>query len=160
MIVRPVRPVDFPAIRAVVAAAFARDDEADIVEAVRAGDHELCEFIAEDEGALIGHVLFSRMACEPAVLITGLAPLAVAPPSQGLGVGDALVRRGLEACERLGARGCVVLGAPAYYRRFGFRRAPATIDCRFSPLDAFQAPEFDSGAFAAPMFLAYPPAFD
>jgi putative acetyltransferase len=160
VIVRPVRPADFPEIRAVVAAAFGRANEADIVDQVRAGGQGLVELTAEADGAVAGHVLFSRMTCEPAALIAGLAPLAVAPDSQRRGVGGALVRQGLKTCQELGAAGSVVLGAPAYYGRFGFRRAPATITCRYSSLEAFQALAFEDEAFARPMSLAYPPAFD
>jgi putative acetyltransferase len=158
--IRPAEGADHAAIRAVVAAAFGRADEADIVEAVRAGGQALCEFVADDQGRVIGHVLFNHMACEPPSLVAGLAPLAVAPASQSLGVGAALVRRGLDVCRQSGVRGCVVLGSPAYYGRFGFRRAPATIVCRFQALEAFQALAFDDDVFMSPIALAYPPAFD
>lgn len=36
-------------------------------------------------------------------------------------MGGALVREGLERLRALGAAGCVLLGDPAYYGRFGFR---------------------------------------
>ncbi|MCS6474456.1 N-acetyltransferase, partial [Burkholderia thailandensis] len=49
-----------------------------------------------------------------------LAPLAVRPECRRQSVGAGLVRTGLDALRRLGARGCVVLGDPAYYARFGF----------------------------------------
>jgi putative acetyltransferase len=160
VIVRPVRPADFSAIGAVATAAFGRAEEADMVDQVRAGGQLLFELAAEDDGAVAGHVLFSRMTCEPAAVVAGLAPLAVAPGKQGRGIGGALVRQGLEACRELGMAGCVVLGSPAYYGRFGFRRAPASITCRYSSLEAFQALAYENGAFARPMTLAYPPAFD
>ncbi|HEY1878366.1 MAG TPA: N-acetyltransferase [Caulobacteraceae bacterium] len=160
MIVRPAHPVDFPAIRTVVSAAFGRADEADMIDLVRTGGQGLVELVAEVDGAIAGHVLFSRMTSEPAALIAGLAPLAVDPGNQGCGIGSALARRGLEICRELGAVGSVVLGAPAYYGRFGFRRAPATITCRYASLEAFQALAFAAEAFARPMSLAYPPAFD
>ena len=160
MIVRLVRQDDHTVIRDVVTAAFGRPDEAGMIEAVRAGGQALVEFAAEDEAAIVGHILFSRMTCWPAALVAGLAPLAVAPQSQGRGIGGALVHAGLVACRAQGVDGCVVLGSPSYYGRFGFRRAPASIDCRYSPLEAFQALEFTSGTFARPLALAYPPAFD
>ncbi len=160
MIIRPVRKRDHSTIHDVIAAAFGRPDEAGMVEAVRAGGQGLVEFAAEVDGALVGHVLFSRMDCQPSAFVAGLAPLAVTPECQDRGIGGALARRGLEACRELGAGGCVVLGSPAYYGRFGFRRAPATVDSRFSPLEAFQVLEFVAGAFAEPLRLAYPPAFD
>lgn len=42
------------------------------------------------------------------------------PDCQRQSIGAGLVRTGLDALRRLGARGCVVLGEPAYYARFGF----------------------------------------
>lgn len=160
MIIRPVLRLDQTAISSVVTQAFGRAAEAGMIEAVRAGGQALCEYAAEEAGAIVGHILFSRMTCRPDRLIAGLAPLAVAPPFQGRGVGSALVLRGLDACRSLGARGCVVLGAPAYYGRFGFSRAPETVDCRYSSLEAFQALAFDAGAFAESVVIAYPPAFN
>jgi putative acetyltransferase len=56
-------------------------------------------------------------------LALGLAPLAVSAGSQGRGVGAALVEAGLEVCRAAGVGLVVVLGDPAYYRRFGFEPA-------------------------------------
>jgi predicted N-acetyltransferase YhbS len=54
-----------------------------------------------------------------------LGPLSVAPHHQGQGLGERLVREGLARMVRShSARGCVVLGDPAYYSRFGFAPAP------------------------------------
>jgi putative acetyltransferase len=157
VIIRPASPADFPAIRAVVAAAFGRDEEADIVEAVRAADEALAELVAEDADRIIGHVLLNRMTC--ATPLAGLAPLSVAPAHQNQGIGGALTRSGLEACRGLGMKGCVVLGDPAYYRRFGFARAPATLSSPYAHLAAFQALAFETGVFDRPLAAAYPSAF-
>jgi putative acetyltransferase len=46
--------------------------------------------------------------------------LSVLPSLQGQGIGSRLVREGLARLEAMPARGCVVLGEPAYYSRFGF----------------------------------------
>jgi putative acetyltransferase len=81
--------------------------------------------VAEMDGEVVGHVAFSP------VRITlsegdwhGLAPLSVVPDWQRSGVGQVLVREGLRRIETLGAAGCVVLGDPEYYGRFGFRSDP------------------------------------
>jgi len=160
VILRDAAPTDHDSIRDVVTAAFGRVDEAGIVDRVRAASHALIELVAELDGEIVGHVLFGRMICEPASLAAGLAPLAVAPHRQGAGVGTALARHGLAACRALGAKGCVVLGAPAYYGRFGFCAAPETLRSRYAGLAAFQVLEFEPGAFAGPVSIAYPPAFD
>jgi len=54
----------------------------------------------------------------------GLGPVAVLPARQGEGIGQLLVRAGLDALRGLKADGCVVFGNPAYYGRFGFAHDP------------------------------------
>jgi len=54
----------------------------------------------------------------------GLGPLSVAPGRQRQGVGSALMRAAVEALQACGAAGCVLLGDPGYYGRFGFRAEP------------------------------------
>ncbi|MEJ0066663.1 MAG: GNAT family N-acetyltransferase [Caulobacteraceae bacterium] len=80
------------------AAAFGREDEALIVEAVRTEGAALLELVAEEEGEIVGHILFSRMTTEPVHRFAGLAPVAVAPDQQGRGWGEALCRAGIERC--------------------------------------------------------------
>jgi predicted N-acetyltransferase YhbS len=65
----------------------------------------------------------------------------------------------LETCRALGVKACVVLGSPAYYGRFGFTSAPATIISPYAGLSAFQALEFETGVLAQPISIAYPSAF-
>jgi putative acetyltransferase len=155
VIVRAASSADTEAVRRVVTAAFGRADEANIVDAVRAADEAMVELVAEIDG----HVLFRRLKCQPAMLVAGLGPLAMAPALQGHGVGSELTLRGLDACRVLGARACVVLGAPAYYGRFGFASAGAAIASIYSHLPAFQALAFTDGALSQPFSLAYPDAF-
>ena len=81
--------------------------------------------MAEIGGEVAGYVLFMR--CQPPMLAgAGLGPLAVAPQFQGCGVGTALTRAGLEACRARAVVACFVLGAPAYYGRFGFVSSAGT----------------------------------
>ena len=42
------------------------------------------------------------------------------PIHQGLGIGKALVKAGLDWLKNQGANGSVVVGANAFYERFGF----------------------------------------
>ncbi|MGD0518130.1 MAG: N-acetyltransferase, partial [Thermoguttaceae bacterium] len=53
-----------------------------------------------------------------------LGPVAVAPSFQRQGIGQTLIKEGLKTIRGLGARGCVLVGDPAYYSRFGFRNNP------------------------------------
>jgi len=159
-VVRPPKPKDFPAIHAVEAAAFGREDEALIVENVRAEGAALVELVAEEEGQIVGHILFSRMTCEPMKRIAGLAPVAVLPDAQGRGWGQALCRAGIDELRRMGAEAVVVLGHVDYYPRFGFsREAAKLIASPYAHLPAFMAMELVPGALAAPIKVDYPRSF-
>ena len=61
MVIRPAAPEDHAAIRAVVEAAFGQPDEAALVDQLRADGDALVELVAEEGGAVVGHVLFSPM---------------------------------------------------------------------------------------------------
>jgi putative acetyltransferase len=157
---RPAAPADHGAIRFVVEAAFGRSDEAAIVEGCRAERVVMAEWVAEDGGEIVGHVLFSRMSCNPDAFFVGLGPLAVRPHRQNTGIGVALTRAGLEACRALGAQGVVVLGHPTYYPRFGFSaEAARTLRSPFSGRPAFMALAFVPGALETTRDIAYPGAF-
>ncbi|MBB5518068.1 GNAT family N-acetyltransferase [Amphiplicatus metriothermophilus] len=162
--IRESEEADRPAIRALVAAAFGREDEARIVEALWADDAMALELAATIDEALVGHCAFSRVALEPPLKgpALGLAPLAVAPAHQRRGIGAALVETGLEICRARGASLVVVLGEPAYYARFGF--VPASrLNMRWAALDAgeaFQILDF-AGLPASPARrVHYHPAFE
>jgi len=159
-VVRAPKPKDFPAIHAVEAAAFGREDEALIVENVRAEGAALLELVAEEDGQIVGHILFSRMTTEPTARIAGLGPVAVAPEQQGRGWGEALCRAGIEAMRAQGAAAVVVLGHVDYYPRFGFSRdAARLIASPYAELPAFMAMELTPGALAAPIKIDYPRSF-
>jgi putative acetyltransferase len=124
----PRRPTaaDAEAIAALVTEAFGRDDEATLVERLRAAGRLCCELVVEADSGIVGHIAFSPVRIDNdggEGRWWGLAPLAVAPAQQRRGLGGELVRAGLEAARRAGATLVVVLGEPAYYGRFGF--APA-----------------------------------
>jgi putative acetyltransferase len=75
-----------------------------------------------DEG-IVGHIRFSQLSIKsPQGIIEAcsLAPMAVRPDRQRLGIGHQLVQSGLKACQTQGFRIEVVLGHPDYYSRFGF----------------------------------------
>jgi putative acetyltransferase len=130
MIIREEEPKDFVAIRSVISAAFqgkaySSRTEAAIVEALRAANALTISLVAIDEGDVIGHIAFSLVKIDGCDLSWyGLGPVAVRPDRQGQGVGSTLTREGLQRLMTVGATGCVVLGDPAYYSRFGFRVDP------------------------------------
>ncbi len=161
MIIRAAETGDADAIRRIVAAAFGRQEEAAIVEGVRREGAALCELVAEDAGAVIGHVLFSAMAVVPSRCpIAALGPLAVAPEAQGRGVGSALARTGVRRCRELGSHAIVVLGHPNYYPRFGFSAdAAVRLASPYAGRPAFMAMALVGGALDEPLNVAYPAAF-
>jgi putative acetyltransferase len=158
--IRYARPSDHEAIARIVEAAFGQADEARLVERLRAADDVLFELVAERDGEVAGHILFSRLWADRAELFAALAPLAVAPGVQNSGLGSALTRRSLECAKEFGAHGVLVLGHPAYYPRFGFsREAAAKVASPYSASPAFMALALEPGAFDAPLTVAYPEAF-
>jgi putative acetyltransferase len=161
LVVRPVTPKDFAAIHAVEAAAFRQEHEALIVEAVRTQGAALVELVAEEEGEIVGHVLFSRMTTEPLTRVAGLGPVAVDPKAQGRGVGAALCRAGIETLRAMGADAVVVLGHPTYYPRFGFSaEAAQLIASPYAGRPSFMALQLTPGGLAAAIKVDYPAAFD
>ena len=126
MIVRPERREDIDAIRALTAAAFRTAPHADgtehlIIDRLRAAGALTLSLVADEEGAIVGHVAFSPVSIsDGSEGWYGLGPIAVDPARQGEGIGGRLVRQGLDRLKALDAAGCVLLGDPAYYSRFGF----------------------------------------
>ncbi|MBS0505082.1 MAG: N-acetyltransferase [Proteobacteria bacterium] len=131
MEIRDERPADAAAIRAVVTAAFATaphssGTEAAIVDALREAGALTLSLVAEEDGEVVGHIAFSPVMADGSEGgWYGLGPVSVRPDFQTKGIGQALVRVGLERLKESGAFGCVVLGDPAYYARFGFLNDPA-----------------------------------
>jgi putative acetyltransferase len=148
--IRDEQPTDVAVIHDVVARAFERPDEARLVDALRAAGKATISLVAEDEGRVVGHVLFSPVTLAGAPFGSGLAPLAVAPEEQGRGIGGALIRAGLERCRAAGHAFVVVLGSPLYYGRFGFVPAERhELTCEYeAPPGAFQVIELVPGTLA------------
>lgn len=100
---------------------FSRQTEHLIVHALRAAGALSLSLVATVDGDVIGHVAFSPVSIDGAPGVWwGLGPVSVAPARQRSGVGSALIRSGLRRLAERGVAGCVVLGDPDYYRRFGF----------------------------------------
>ena len=124
--VRHERPDDADAVRRVNELAFGQPAEADLVERLRRTCREGLSLVAEEDGAVVGHILFTPVAVESGtrcVLGMGLAPMAVLPDHQRRGIGSRLVTRGLETLRERGCPFVVVVGHPEYYPRFGFEPA-------------------------------------
>jgi putative acetyltransferase len=121
--IRPEVATDYEAIRVVNQRAFSGDDEARLVDALRAGGYARLSLVAEVDGRVVGHILFSELPIvteSGTVAALSLAPMAVLPEFQRRGIGSQLIERGLAMCRELGHRIVVVLGHEEYYPRFGF----------------------------------------
>jgi putative acetyltransferase len=152
MEVRAEQSEDVAAIRIVNIAAFGRESEADLVDRLR-GSASTLSFVAVESAQIVGHIFFSQVTIPDSsanagdLLILGLAPVAVLPEYQRQGIGSLLIGHGLAECSRLGCKAVVVLGAPAYYPRFGFIPAKEKgLSCDYPvPDEAFMVLELESG---------------
>lgn len=127
MIIRFEDPKDWCAIRTLVQAAFlhhpfSHQTEHLLVDALREADALLVSLVAEEDGEIVGHIAFSDVLIDSRDCgWVGMGPLAARVDRQRRGIGSALVLAGLEAVRKLGKRGCVLAGDPAFYDRFGFK---------------------------------------
>jgi putative acetyltransferase len=130
MMIRDENSGDHDAIKALVAAAFlghphSNGGEAPLVGALREAGALTLSLVAEADGKVLGHIAFSPVTIDGVEQgWYGLGPVAVEPTLQGRGIGRALIEAGLARLAALDAAGCVLVGEPDFYRRFGFRADP------------------------------------
>ena len=123
--IRPERLEDAGAIGAVVTAAFGDASVAEFTARIRSSPGYVPEltFVGEDDGAIVGFTMLSRIALEDGRPLLTLTPMAVRPDRQRNGIGIALVRAAIAAADARREPFVLVEGIPAYYPRFGFRSA-------------------------------------
>jgi putative acetyltransferase len=169
IVIRPESPADAAAIHEVNHKAFEGSEaEPNLVDALRQTEDFIPELslVAEENGKIVGHILFSSihiLSAGDQIAALSLAPMAVLPEQQNRGIGSALVRRGLKECQRLGHRIVLVLGHPGYYPRFGFSAKLAQpLGCPYGePGDAWMALELVPGVLdGVEGTVVYPPAFE
>jgi putative acetyltransferase len=133
MIIRKETQSDIEAISQVTIAAFktlpiSNHTEQFIIKALRAAGALTLSLVAEIDGCVVGHIAFS-----PATISDGtkdwygLGPVSVLPEYQKQGLGKSLINEGLSLMKQLGGQGCVLVGDPHYYNRFGFKNYPKLI---------------------------------
>lgn len=131
VLVRLERPDDYAQISAVTEAAFSASTyghhgESALIERLRANCSQILSLVAECEGQIVGHALFSPVAIEGYDAIAGgmgLGPVSVLPQFQRRGIGSLLIREGLALLRTRNAPYVCVLGDPSFYGRFGFEPA-------------------------------------
>ncbi|MFC3169392.1 MULTISPECIES: GNAT family N-acetyltransferase [Paracoccus] len=138
---------DLDAIDALLRDAFKGEGEARLVRKLRADGDLSLSLVADAAGTILGHVALSPLSADrPA---HALAPLAVAPKAQRLGIGAALTR---EAVVWADAASVVVLGDPDYYGPLGFR--PADLASPYAGLPLQMIGDLPKGSR-----IGYAPAF-
>lgn len=139
---------DVDVITDVTIAAFASLDvsshtEQFIVKALRHAHALSLSLVAEVDGRVVGHIAFSPLSiADGSRNWYGLGPLSVLPAYQRRGIGTALMHEGLSRLKAMGARGCCLVGHPAYYRKFGFEHIAGLVLPEV-PEDVFFALSFD-----------------
>jgi putative acetyltransferase len=129
-----------------------------IVNALREANQLTISVVAELDQQIIGHVAISPVEISSgAQHWYGLGPISVAPEYQHQGVGKALIQQSLQQLKQLGAAGCVVLGDPTYYSKFGFQPHESLI-LEGVPAEYFQALSFDQSIPQGT--VKYHPAFE
>jgi putative acetyltransferase len=124
--IRPEVASDGESVRSVNLAAFDQPMEADLVDTLRQTCRASLSLVAELDGEIVGHILFT-----PAALDTGdgsiegmaLAPMAVLPAFQRSGIGSRLVKEGLQILSDTACPFVILVGHAEYYPRFGFEPA-------------------------------------
>lgn len=164
--IRRETPDDISAIYRVNELAFEGNAEADLVDALRESGEPLISMVAEADGQVVGHILFSPVTIQSetdSFEAAGLGPMAVLPGWQGKGIGSLLVQRGLLECKGVGYQSVIVLGHPWFYPRFGFRPS-VQWGIRWeheAPEEAFMALELDPEALEGIAGVArYLPQFE
>ncbi|WP_371379377.1 GNAT family N-acetyltransferase [Thalassotalea aquiviva] len=124
--IRPECDGDINAIEKVIIEAFknhphSNQTEHNIVANLRSDNALSVSLVAEINNEVVGHIAFSKVKVNDEFIgWYGLAPVSVLPEYQNQGVGSQLIFSGLDAIRDLNAKGCVLLGEPQYYNRFGF----------------------------------------
>lgn len=127
LIIRPEKVEDISRIDQIIKAAFEQISHSNqkehlLVADLRKHDALTLSLVAKRDHELLGHIAFSEVTINDEFTSWyGLAPVSVDPEYQHRGIGSKLIEHGLKELKNLGAGGCVLVGEPDYYRRFGFR---------------------------------------
>lgn len=132
--------------------AFQQENESKLIEKIRKGENFIPELslVAEIGNEIVGHILFSKIKIIGDSVFESLAlgPMAVIPEFQKQGIGEKLIKIGLEKAKKLSFDSVIVLGHKEYYQKFGFQRASKWgIKCPFDvPDEVFMAIELTNKA--------------
>lgn len=89
--------------------------------AARTDDKEIICIGAYEGGSMIGAIFFTRLRFDEPIEAYMLAPVAVSTAHQGKGVGQTLIKFGLQELKKRSASVAVTYGDPAFYSKMGFQ---------------------------------------
>lgn len=93
-----------------------------IVNALRKAKELTISLVAKMNDKIVGHVAVSGVAIsDGSKNWYGLGPISVLPEYQSQGVGHALMLSAITQLKDINASGCVLLGDPGFYSKFGFK---------------------------------------
>ncbi len=124
--IRPEQAKDIEKIHAIESAAFARREEADLVDRLRDEAALWLSHVAVESDEIVGHAAYSMVSVRDTAgecSYPALGPIAVAPTRQRRGIGKALIQAGIFAVREAGFGLLFLVGHPEYYPRFGFQPA-------------------------------------
>jgi putative acetyltransferase len=130
MLIRPEAPSDIQSISEVTIAAFntleiSQHTEQFVINALRQANVLTISLVAEIFGKIVGHIAFSPITISDGTKDWyGLGPVSVLPEYQKKGIGKALIIEGMDKLKKIGAKGCMLVGHPEYYIKFGFKHIP------------------------------------
>ncbi len=146
--IRLEQPTDIKSIHEVTVAAFLNAPHTDhteqfIVKALRESAALSMSLVAVENGNIVGHVALSPITISDGTPNWyGLGPISVLPKQQGKGIGLQLMNAAIQELKNTKANGCVLLGDPNYYRRFGFTAKQGLVLADVPP-EYFQALVFN-----------------
>ncbi len=116
--------------------AYSNITEPFIIKGLRESGALTISLVAVIEGEVVGHIAFSPVSVtDGSSDWYGLGPISVLPGYQNLGIGKAMVEKGLSILKVFGGKGCILVGDPGYYNRFGFKAISGLshedVPCRF-----------------------------
>lgn len=159
MKLREVTDEDHLFVSVLLRTAFGGPAEERLVERLRAEGDMALELVAEDDdtGEIVGHISFARMTAPEGWW--ALAPVSVTSTRQNQGIGSEIIRYGLDQCRQRHATAVVVVGAPRYYRRFGFSlKAAEQLESPY-PKEFTMLYPIAPHVGTEPALLVYPAAF-
>ena len=143
---------DFEEIKKINDISFGGEFEGKLVANLRAGKNFILSLVAEKDGEIIGHIMYSRIKIG-GIDSTALAPVCVIPEYQNMGIGSRLIEKSLEMLKNMGEKSVIVLGHDKYYPKFGFETASKYgIKCPYDvPDEAFMALELEKDSLKSGM---------